>query len=237
MRIDLFNASLALPDGGEFQQANPTEEIVFVSVTRVGNLVRVAITGLDAPPGVEVSISPQFVLSVTPSSDTVAKVAALIPHILDSILALGVQPAAYAETVRLNLPRFDNPATQIPHLGNRITTQPVNLGDRQNPSLEALVQLKPDVIIGERWLHQDEYHLLTKIAPTLLFDDTKGEKQHWTNDITGIAQVLGREDAAQNINRSISATASIRQNFGNDIRIFTLFMPYYPTFTIFLLRT
>ncbi|AFZ29289.1 periplasmic binding protein [Gloeocapsa sp. PCC 7428] len=127
------------------------------------------------------------------------KVAALSPHILDSILALGVQPAAYAETVRLNLPRFDNPATQIPHLGNRITTQPVNLGDRQNPSLETLVQLKPDVIIGEHWLHQDEYHLLSKIAPTLLFDDTKGENQHWTNDITGIAQALDREAAAKKL--------------------------------------
>jgi iron complex transport system substrate-binding protein len=127
------------------------------------------------------------------------KVAALSPHILDSILALGVQPAAYAETVQLNLPRFDNPTAQIPYLGNRITTKPVNLGDRKNPSLEALVQLKPDVIIGEHWLHQDEYHLLSKIAPTLLFDDTKGEKQHWTNDITGIAQALDREEAARQL--------------------------------------
>lgn len=127
------------------------------------------------------------------------KVAALSPYILDSILALGVQPAAYAETVQLNLPRFDNPTAQIPYLGTRMTTQPVNLGDRQNPSLEALVRVKPDIILGERWLHQDKYQLLSKIAPTLLFDDAQGEEQHWTNDITGIAQALDREASAQKL--------------------------------------
>jgi iron complex outermembrane receptor protein len=44
--VDIPNAGLALADGGEFQQANPTKGITFVSVTRVGNQVRVEIVGL-----------------------------------------------------------------------------------------------------------------------------------------------------------------------------------------------
>ena len=53
------------------------------------------------------------------------KVAALSPHILDSMLALGVQPAAYAESVNLNIQTYDNPTEQIPYLGQWVTTQPI----------------------------------------------------------------------------------------------------------------
>jgi len=49
--VDISNAVLALPEGEEFQQSNPTAEIALVSVTGLpGNRVRVAITGVDAPP-------------------------------------------------------------------------------------------------------------------------------------------------------------------------------------------
>ncbi|PSB07465.1 iron-siderophore ABC transporter substrate-binding protein [Pleurocapsa sp. CCALA 161] len=123
------------------------------------------------------------------------QVAALSPHILDSMLALGVQPAAYAESVNLNIQTYDNPTEQIPYLGQWVTTQPIGLGDRKSPSLERLAQLQPDLILGEEWNNQDEYSLLTQIAPTLLFSDTKNpdEPQSWQQDIQGIAKALGKE--------------------------------------------
>ena len=126
------------------------------------------------------------------------KVAALSPHILDSMLALGVQPAAYAESVNLNIQTYDNPAKQIPYLGQWVTTQPIGLGDRKSPSLERLAQLQPDLILGEEWNNKDEYSLLTQIAPTLLFSDTKNpnELQSWQQDIQGIAKALGKEAQA-----------------------------------------
>ncbi|MEH2340086.1 MAG: hypothetical protein V7K22_00075, partial [Nostoc sp.] len=34
----------------------------------------------------------------------------------------------------LRSPKFDNPSQQIPYLGNFITSQPINLGDRSSPS-------------------------------------------------------------------------------------------------------
>ena len=134
------------------------------------------------------------------------KVAALSPHILDSILALGVQPAAYAASDAYSLSRdsniktYDNPTEQIPYLGSLVTTQPVIVGDRKSPSLERLASLKPDVIIGEHFNNEDEYAFLTQIAPTLLFSDkdTDGQ-QSWKNDIQGIAQALGKELQAEEL--------------------------------------
>ena len=73
------------------------------------------------------------------------RVAALSPHILDSILALGVQPTAYAESEDLKIQTYDSPAEQIPYIGKWVTTQPIGLGDRKSPSLERLALVKPDL--------------------------------------------------------------------------------------------
>ncbi len=132
------------------------------------------------------------------------KIAVLSPHILDIVLALGAQPTAYAETVALSVERFDHPAEQIPYLGDRISTQPVNLGDRKNPSLEKLALLKPDLILSEDWLVRDNYRLLSQIAPTMLFTDEKDGTQHWRNDIDGIAKALGREKSAEQVKADFS---------------------------------
>jgi iron complex outermembrane receptor protein len=65
---DIPNAVLALPNAQEFQQVEPVAEIALVSVTNLpNNQVRVAITGVDAPPTAEVTTQAQgLVLSVTP---------------------------------------------------------------------------------------------------------------------------------------------------------------------------
>ncbi|WNN88440.1 TonB-dependent siderophore receptor [Gloeocapsopsis dulcis] len=66
---DIPNAVLTLPE--EFQAVNPAEGIALVSVTNLpNNRVRVAITGIDAPPTVEQQVAAQgLVLAVTPSTD------------------------------------------------------------------------------------------------------------------------------------------------------------------------
>lgn len=128
------------------------------------------------------------------------RVAALSPHILDSMLALGVQPVAYAEAKDLNQDVFDRPKEQIPYIGEWVTTQPIALGDRKSPSLERLIQLKPDLILGEDWLAGESYPLMSQIAPTLLFNDEQADgTQAWQQDIRGIAQALGKEDKAEQL--------------------------------------
>jgi iron complex outermembrane recepter protein len=68
---DISNAVLALPDGEEFQQANPIEGIALVSVTSLpDNRVRVAITGVNAPPIATVRAEAQgLLLSVAPGTE------------------------------------------------------------------------------------------------------------------------------------------------------------------------
>ena len=122
------------------------------------------------------------------------KVVALSPRILDSILALGVQPAGFAQSVNSKIKIYDHPTVQIPYLGKWITTQPIGLGVHTAPSLERLTQLQPDLILGEDW-QGDRYSLLSQIAPTLLFSDRQdpNQIQSWEQDINGIAKALGRE--------------------------------------------
>jgi iron complex transport system substrate-binding protein len=142
------------------------------------------------------------------------KVVALSPHILDSMLALGVQPIAYAEYEDLNIQTYDNPREQIPYIGEWVTTKPTGLGDRKSPSLERLTLVQPDLILGEKWLHQDEYPLLTQIAPTLLFSDEQADGQQvWQQDIKDIAKTLGRDNQAEKLltafDRQIAKTLTI----------------------------
>ncbi|BAS60161.1 periplasmic binding protein (plasmid) [Leptolyngbya boryana NIES-2135] len=122
------------------------------------------------------------------------KIAVLSPYLLDILLSLGEQPAGYAGT-SIGQGQFDHPAHQIPYLGNRIITQPMNLGDRTYPSLEALASLKPDLILGELWQgSQGKYDLFSQIAPTILIDDQQGG---WQSNLQLIAKAMGRLDVIQ----------------------------------------
>ncbi|WP_416669904.1 ABC transporter substrate-binding protein [Egbenema bharatensis] len=125
------------------------------------------------------------------------KIVALSPPLLDILLSLGVQPAGYAEVDLLSQKVFDNPAEQIPFLGDRVTSQPVNLGDRHNPSIETLLQLKPDLILGEASYLEANHKLLSNIAPTAAFE-ISGETG-WKTALQAIAPGLEREQQAQQV--------------------------------------
>lgn len=136
------------------------------------------------------------------------KVVALSPHTLDLLLSLNVQPAGYASVINLyRQDRYNNPAQQIPYLGTQVTSKPINLGTRNQPSLEKLTSLKPDLIIGGE-ASKNYYSVLSKIAPTLLWKN-RTKKGKWKQNIGQIAKALGREEQAQkvidNYNKQITA--------------------------------
>lgn len=89
----------------------------------------------------------------------------------------------------MNAPQFDNPSQQIPYLGKYVTSQPINLGDRSSPSLEALTLLKPDLILG---LNYQDNQLFSAIAPTVFIDN----EQNWQESIKIVAKAL---DSQKNI--------------------------------------
>ncbi|MEM9008776.1 MAG: iron-siderophore ABC transporter substrate-binding protein, partial [Cyanobacteria bacterium P01_F01_bin.86] len=127
------------------------------------------------------------------------KVVTLSAHILDLLLSLDVQP--FASTLTLNIHTgevFDDPARQIPYLGERLTGQPINLGRDHTPSLEALVALKPDLIVGEGGRNADEYELLSEIAPTLLWNDRTALGK-WQESLRDLAKALDMEAKAETL--------------------------------------
>ncbi|MEO1762511.1 MAG: iron-siderophore ABC transporter substrate-binding protein [Cyanobacteria bacterium J06629_18] len=125
------------------------------------------------------------------------KVVALSSHTLDLLLSLGVQPAGYAAPINLHGgDRYNNPAQQIPYLGTRVTSKPINLGSRNQPSLEKLTALKPDLIIGEAG--SKDYSIFSQIAPTLFWKN-RTKKGKWKQHIRRIAKALGREEQAEKV--------------------------------------
>jgi len=127
------------------------------------------------------------------------RVVSLSPYLLDYLLALGVQPIAHSDD-RWDPSIgevYDNPAEQILYLGQWVETKPISLGDPDAPSLEALVNVQPDLILGEEY-QNGNYALMTQIAPTLLFNQSGAdEKNAWQHNINEIAIALDREAEAE----------------------------------------
>jgi len=140
---------------------------------------------------------------------SIERIAVLSPALLDILLSLDVQPAAYAEAELLKRPVFDAPEHQIPYLGDRLTTQPVNLGDRYEPSLETLLTLKPDLTLAE---HDQSatYSLLSDIAPTILFR-VQGHAG-WKIPLQIIARLLNRENQAEQVSAAYNQNIKSGKN-------------------------
>ena len=123
-------------------------------------------------------------------------VVSLSAHALDLLLSLDQQPAGYVAPISLFPGEvFDNPAAQIPFLGSAMTTQPVNVGDAQGPSMERLTALKPDLILGET-RNEGQYELLSQIAPTILLENRTGKGQ-WQEHLHILAAALGKLEKAE----------------------------------------
>jgi iron complex transport system substrate-binding protein len=160
----------------------------------------------------------------TPICQTPKQVVALSPYVLDLLLSLDIQPVGYSGYSAFTSKVFDNPTAQIPYIGDKLTSQPINIGDRHNPSLETLIMIKPEVIIGEYWQGNDKYPLLSQIAPTILVNEEKGG---WRRDLMTVAKVFNRETQAQNTialrdNNIISARQQLSSIVASHPRILLL---------------
>lgn len=66
-----------------------------------------------------------------------------------------------------------------------------DIGDARQPSLERIVALKPDLIIGDATLHAQVKGMFEKIAPTVLID-----VRTWKDHLRVLAGMTGRNEAA-----------------------------------------
>ncbi|WNZ21649.1 TonB-dependent receptor [Leptolyngbya sp. NK1-12] len=108
---EMTNAVLALPEGSEFQQANPADGIALVSVTQLpNNRVRVAITGTAAPPTANLSVESQALrLSVVPGIAQAADAEDAL-----QVVITGEQQDGYIVDEATTATRTDTPLRDIP---------------------------------------------------------------------------------------------------------------------------
>ncbi|MEB3338694.1 MAG: iron-siderophore ABC transporter substrate-binding protein, partial [Leptolyngbyaceae bacterium] len=96
----------------------------------------------------------------------------------------------------------------VKYLENRLTTRPAHIGISQSPSLETILMLQPDLILGRLW-GGTHYPALSKIAPTLLPLEEEAP-DYWRTRLQILGQALQRQEKAATVlaehDRQISQT-------------------------------
>ena len=110
---------------------------------------------------------------------------------VEALLAIGIQPTGVADIEGYNA-WVKIPVALAPDV--------VNLGTRQDPNLEAIAALEPDLIIATAFRVTESYDELSAIAPTLVFDNYPTDMTHYENmreTFLAIADIVGRQSEGE----------------------------------------
>ncbi|WP_414620448.1 ABC transporter substrate-binding protein [Calothrix sp. CCY 0018] len=122
---------------------------------------------------------------------------------LDNALALGIKPIAATTLL------YD----QYPDYLQSKTEEVEKVGVNGSPSLEKILYLKPDLILGLNW-DADIYQQLSQIAPTVLADADKS----WQEWLTKFAEALGKTETAEQLLQDYEQRINtLRQKIGNKL--------------------
>lgn len=110
---EIPNATLALPEGNEFQQFEPVEGIALVQVTQVSeDHIQVVVTGVDAAPTAEVSATTAgLILTVAPEVAQVGEADAPLRIMVTGETDEGYNPSSTSVGTRTDTPLIDIPAS------------------------------------------------------------------------------------------------------------------------------
>ncbi|MEL4376609.1 iron-siderophore ABC transporter substrate-binding protein [Brucella cytisi] len=107
------------------------------------------------------------------------------------LLSLGIGPVGVADLAGYR---------QWVNIENNKLSKAVDVGGRQQPSLEALMRLKPDLIITSELRHGAIADRLNEISPILLIDTGTDKSDFYSNIQTGLlasGKAVGRESEAR----------------------------------------
>ncbi|MFE4449972.1 ABC transporter substrate-binding protein [Streptomyces sp. NPDC056796] len=107
---------------------------------------------------------------------------------LDSALTLGVKPVGATHTGTESGFLSYLPKDQVEGIED--------VGEMMTPNLEAIAGLKPDLILTSKIRHGDKYAELTKIAPTVMTENTG---YPWKENFQVHANALGKVPAAEKV--------------------------------------
>ncbi|WP_414620452.1 iron-siderophore ABC transporter substrate-binding protein [Calothrix sp. CCY 0018] len=115
------------------------------------------------------------------------RIIALDETMMEILLALDLQPVAAPEPPLTGSRRqkFTNKAKEIE-----------TLGKVAQPNLEKIVQLKPDLIVGFSFGVEQNYKLLSNIAPTVGIDYTHNA---WKDALVRVGEITGKSKQVQQL--------------------------------------
>ncbi|MFG1700398.1 ABC transporter substrate-binding protein [Nonomuraea sp. NPDC049309] len=118
------------------------------------------------------------------------RVVALDQSFVDAVLTLETPVVGYTtyRSIETKLPDYLGPVVE--QYGKEATS----VGTLEQPSLEKIMALKPDLIVSAKVRHEALYDRLSKIAPTV-FSETTGAI--WKDNLRLMGRALGKEDLAE----------------------------------------
>lgn len=129
----------------------------------------------------------QHAMGETPIPATPKRVVVLTNEGTEAVLAMGVKP------VGANNSHGGDPF--FPHLMDKLEgVTPV--GKEDQPNLEAIAALQPDLIIGNKMRHEKVYEQLSALAPTVFAETLRGE---WRNNFELYAKALNKQDIGEKV--------------------------------------
>lgn len=166
----------------------------FVATAIISALV-VACTGNQAGKRVESLSSPT--LTKTPT-----RIVALEWVYVEDLLALGIQPIGVADISGYK---------QFVNVQLKLADTVVDVGTRQEPSLEAIAKLEPELILGVELRHEMIYDTLSSIAPTLLFNpypppNGPNQLDEMEQTFLAIADAVNRRDPGETVLQNMRKT-------------------------------
>lgn len=128
-------------------------------------------------------------------SEEAQRVVALEWTYVEDVLALGVQPVGIADIKGY---------TSWVKIPVELSEEVVDVGTRQEPNLELITSLNPDLIIAAGFRTAQNYDELSAIAPTIVFnpypeDLTVSQYDEMLNTFQTIAAALNREAEAEDV--------------------------------------
>lgn len=125
----------------------------------------------------EIPLHPQRIIVLDAYSD----------FLLDGVLSLDIKPIGLARCSScIKSDPFSDVVGDLP-----------SVGTGEQPSLEKILMLKPDLILGYEW-QESFYPQLSEIAPTVIFNPYTGGN-NFKRNFRQLAEVLGKSDQAESI--------------------------------------
>ncbi|PRX68779.1 iron complex transport system substrate-binding protein [Cohnella sp. SGD-V74] len=149
----------------------------------------------------------EHAMGKTEVKGTPEKVATLFQGATDAALALGVKPVGAVEAW-IEQPWYN-------YIRDKMEGA-ANLGSENQPDLEQLIALKPDVIVASKTRHEKIYEQLSAIAPTVMTE----EVHIWKDSLSLTAAALNKKDEEAKFLEDWSAkVAEFKEKMGDQLKL------------------